>query len=164
MSTPVAWAGLPGVQDALDFALAKLADWQLVPGRIARARSEVQRVAADAVARGDVATVAQLTLVKQSLDGIDREVQDAGPLVSSVLNAARTAQAGGSLAPGTVVDAARLATIMAANMTALAQNEQAVQSFGGHLAVGAGGGVMVAAWLKWVLIGLGAYWLFRRGR
>ena len=162
MTAPVSLFDIPAVQDALDFALAKLADWQLVPSRVAVASGEVRRLASAASERGQVGVVAQLAFVKQSLDGITREYQDAAPLVASVLNAARIAQAGGGIGSGTIADAAKLTTVMAANLTALAANERAIQSLGGNLTVGAGGGIRIPEWVRWGLIGLGVYWLVRR--
>jgi hypothetical protein len=164
MTAPVSWLDIPQVQSALDYALGKFADWQMVPERVDRAQDEVRRLAAAAVSRGDAGTVAQLAVLKQSLDGISREFQQASPLVARVISAARAAQAGSTLDSGTVVDAAKLVTTMTANLSALSANERAVRGFGGNLEVGTGGGLMLPAWLKWGLIGLGVYWLVRRMR
>ena len=162
MTAPASLFDIPAVQDALDYALGKLADWQLVPQRVSRATDEVRRIAYRASEQGNAGVVAQLAFIKQSLDGITREYQDAAPLVASVLNAARVAQAGGSISGGTVTDAAKLTTVMAANLTALAANERAIQSLGGNLSVGVGGGVRIPRWVQLGLIGLGVYWLLRR--
>lgn len=162
MTAPASLFDIPAVQQAVDYALARLADWQLVPTRVNRALGEVRRLASDAVNRGDAGTVAQLAFLKQSLDGITTEYQDAAPLVAEVLNAARVAQAGGSVSAGLIPDAAKLTTVMAANLGALASNERAVQDLGGTITVGPGGGVTIPAWATWGLIGLGVYWLLRR--
>ncbi len=164
MTAPASLFDIPAVQGALDYALARLADWQLVPQRVSTALGEVRRLAGQAVERGDAATVAQLAFLKQSLGGIQVEYQDAAPLVAEVLNAARVAQAGGSVASGVIPDAAKLTTVMAANLGALASNERAVQDLGGTITVGPGGGVTIPAWAKWGLIGLGVLWLMRRLR
>jgi len=162
VTAPASLFDIPAVQDALNYALAKLADWQLVPARVNRAVGEVRRIASGASEAGRAGVVAQLAFVKQSLDGIAHEYQDAAPLVASVLNAARSAQMGGGVSGGTVTDAAKLTTVMAANLTALASNERVIQSLGGTLTVGAGGGVRIPGWLQFGLIGLGVYWLLRR--
>jgi hypothetical protein len=153
---------LPVVQDAVNYALQQLADWQLVPQRVAGDLAEVRRLAAAASDAGKPATVAQLAFLKQSLDGVQAEYTASTPLVASILNAARVVQGGGSLAPGTVVDAAKLTTTMAANLGALAQAERAIRDLGGNVTVGPSGGFHVPAWVQWGLIGLAAVWLVRR--
>jgi hypothetical protein len=161
MTAPATLFDIPAVQQAVNYAMAKLADWQLVPQRVSRAAAEIRRVAADASARGDAGTVAQLAIVKQSLDGVQQEYLTAAPLVSSVIEAARVVQMGGTVSPGTVTDAAKLTTIMAANLGVLAQDERAIVQLGGNLSVGPGGTV-VPTWLKWGLVALGVLWLVRR--
>jgi hypothetical protein len=162
VTAPASLFDIPAVQQAVNYALARLADWQLVPQRVATATSEVRRLARAAADRGDPATVGQLAFLKQSLDGIAQEYQDAAPLVAEVLNAARVAQMGGTVSAGLVPDAAKLTTVMAANLGALAANERAVQDLGGTLTVGPGGGLVLPSWAKWGLIGLGVFWLLKR--
>lgn len=162
MTAPASLFDIPAVQGAVNYALARLADWQLVPQRVSVATAEVRRLASAATNRGDPATVAQLAFLKQSLDGIASEYQDAAPLVAEVLNAARVAQMGGTVSAGLIPDAAKLTTVMAANLGALAANERAVVQLGGRLTVGPGGGVVMPGWATWGLIGLGVWWVLRR--
>lgn len=162
MTAPATLFDLPAVQDAINFALGKLADWQLVPQRVSVAQGEIQRLASAAAQAGDAGKIAQLTLVKQSLDGVAREYQDAAPLVSEVIQAARTAQGGGSVNTATIADAAKLATILAANLSVLAQDERALVQLGGRLDVGPGGGVYLPPWVKMGLIVAGVWFLLRR--
>jgi hypothetical protein len=128
MTAPATLYDLPAVQDAINFALGKLADWQLVPQRVSVLQGEIRRLAGQASQAGDAGTVAQLAIVKQSVDGVAREYQDAGPLVAEVLQAARAAQGGGTINAAVIADAAKLATILAANLSVLAQDERAVRT------------------------------------
>ena len=162
MTAPATLYDLPAVQDAIQYALAQLADWQLVPQRIETEQAELQRLAREAMDAGDAGTVAQLAAVKQSLDGVQREYLDAGSQVASVMNAARALQAGGSVSGSAVVDAAKLVTTMAANLGVLAQDEQVLVGLGGNLTVGSGGGTVFPTWVKWGLVGLGILWLVRK--
>lgn len=162
MTAPGTLFDLPLVQDAVDYALKQLSAWQLVPQRVNRAQSEVQRLASAAGAAGDMGTVAQLTAVKQSLDGVSREYADAGPLVAEAVDAARVLQEGGTVSGAAITDAAKLATVMAANLAVLAQDERVVRDLGGNLTVGPSGGVYLPAWAKWGVIGLGVWWFLRR--
>lgn len=162
MTAPATLYDLPAVQDAIQYALGKLADWQLVPQRVNQDQDEIRRLARDAMNAGDAVTVAQLAALKQSLDGVQREYLDAAPQVASVMNAARALQAGGTVSGSAIVDAAKLVTTMAANLGVLAQDEQGIVDLGGTLTVGAGAGLAVPAWVKWGLVGLGILWLVRK--
>jgi hypothetical protein len=162
VTAPASLFDLPTVQDAVQYALGKLADWQLVPDRVSRAQAALQQVGQNAAQAGDAVTVAQLTVIKQSLDGVLAEYTQAAPQVASVMRAAQNMQSGGTVSPGTVVDAAKLVSTMAANLTVLAQDEDAIRQFGGNIDVGPSGGISVPPWVKWALIGIGAFWLLRR--
>jgi hypothetical protein len=121
-------------------------------------------LAGEARATADVGKLSQLTVLKQSLDGIGQEYQDAAPLVAEAINAARSAQAGGSLSGAQITDAAKLATVMTANLAVLSQDEKALVGMGARLTPGPSGGLYIPTWAKWGAIGLGVWWLLKGRR
>lgn len=150
---------LPVVQDALNFALDKVQAWEGVPDRIAIARQAVTQLAAGAQA--DPTTLAQLTVDKQALDGIEQQYLGASSLLASVLETARDVQGGASPTAAQIADAGRLAGVIASGLGSLAQVEQDLRDRGAALIPGPGGGVAIPAAVKWALIGLGVWWAWR---
>jgi hypothetical protein len=152
---------LPLVQDAVTYALNQLADWQNVPTRVLVAQNAIRALGPQLASQNDVAGVAALTADQQALQGVQQQYADSTPLVGEMIQAAALVNRGGSPDPATVADAARLAGVMASGLATLAQVEQDVQSRGGTLAVGPGGGLAIPTWGKWAAIGLGLLWFLK---
>lgn len=152
---------LPVVQDALAFAVAKLATWQDVPSRVAADLAALQARATEAQAAGDGPTLAQLTAIKQALQGVQQQYLDSAALLGSVLRTAQAAQTTGAQPDaGQIADAGRLAAVIASGLGALQASEQALVEVGAVVQVGPGGSTL-PAWAKWGGIGLGLYFFYR---
>jgi hypothetical protein len=149
---------LPLVQDAIQYALAQLADWQQVPSRVQADLGALKDLASQTQ---DPARLALLTTYQQALQGVQQQYTDSALLLSGVLRTASLVQAGGTPDAGAVADAGKLAGVMASGLGALAQIETELVGEGANLSVGSAGTPLVPTWAKWSLIGLGLWWFYR---
>lgn len=163
MTAPTSILDLPQAQDVFNYILARLADWQRVPARVALAKREAARLAGEARAAQDPRRIATLTLLTQSLDGTAQEFATSSGQLAAVLDAVRAAQVGQSVSGAILGDAGRLATTITVGLAGLRQTESALQSYGANLTPGPGG-ALIPTWVKWAAVGLGVWWFYRRVR